>query len=145
MKKAIVYALVLVSYNPNRPTIMSADSSSYGLGAELKQRQFDSSWRSVVFALRALTDIERCYAQIEETFALTWACQKLFDFLIGAQCFMLQTYRNPLTLLLYLQRALSEVPPLIQRFRIRLMRFDFVIENILGNMLHFADTPSRFP
>ena len=146
VKKAMASAPVLALYDPNRPTIVSADSSSYGLGAELKQQQIDGTWRPVVFASRLLTDIERRYAQVEkETLALTWACEKLSDFLIGAQRFILQTDHKPLTSLISPQRALDDVPPRIQRFRIRLMRFDFAIQYIPDSMLHSADALSRFP
>ena len=146
VKKAMASAPVLALYDPNRTTIVSADSSSYGLGAELKQQQIDGTLRPDVFASRSLTDIERRYAQVEkETLALTWACEKLSDFLIGAQRFIFQTDHKPLTSLLSPQRALDDVPPRIQRFRIRLMRFDFAIQYLPGSMLHSADALSRFP
>ena len=91
---------------------MSADSSSYGLGAELKQQQIDGTWRPVVFALRSLMDIENRYEQVEkETFALTWACKKLSDFFIGVQCFVLQIDHKPLASLLSPQRALDNMLP----------------------------------
>ena len=125
--------------------LVSADSSSYGLGAALKQRQLDNTWRPVVFASRALTDIEKHYAQVEkECLALTLACERFPDYLIGSQ-FTLQTDHKPLTSLLSPQRALDDVPPRIQRMRIRLMRFDFVTEYIPGSQLGTADVLSRFP
>ena len=59
VKQAIASAPISALYNLSRPTFISADSSSYGLGAVLKQQQLDSTWRPVVFALRALNDVER--------------------------------------------------------------------------------------
>ena len=113
IKKAISSVPVLALYDPKKSTIVSADSSSYGLGAVLKQRQLDNTWRPVVFASRALTDIEKRYAQVEkECLALTWACERFSDYLIGSQ-FTLQTDHKPLTSSLSPQRALDDVPPRI--------------------------------
>ena len=145
VKQAIASAPVLALYDPSRPTLISADSSSYGLGAVLKQQQHDSTWRPVVFASRALNDVERRYAQVEkECLALTWACERFSDYVIGTR-FILQTDHKPLTSLLSPLRALDDVPPRIQRMRIRLMRFDFSVEYLPGSQLFPADTLSRFP
>ena len=144
-EKVISSAPVLALYDPKKSTLVSADSSSYGLGAVLKQRQLDNTWRPVVFASRALTDIEKRYAQVEkECLALTWACERFSDYLIGSQ-FTLQTDHKPLTSLLSPQCALDDVPPRIQRMRTRLVRFDFVTEYIPGSQLGTADVLSRFP
>ncbi len=114
--------------------MVSADSSSYGLGAVLKQQQPDGTWRPVVYASRTLNDTERRYAQVEkECLALTWACEKFSDFLVGAKRFVLQTDHKPLVALLSPLRALDDVPPRIQRFRIRLRRFDHVADYIPGS------------
>ncbi len=145
VKKAIASAPVLALYDPRKPTMVSADSSSYGLGAVIKQQQPDGTWRPVAFASRALSDVERRYAQIEkECLALTWACERFSDYVIGKK-FVLQTDHKPLTSLLSPLRALDDVPPRIQRMRIRLMRFDFVIEYLPGRLLYPADTLSRLP
>ena len=85
IKKAIASAPVLALYDPKKSTLVYADSSSYGLGAVLKQRQLDNTWHPVVFASRALTDIEKHYAQVEkECLVLTWACERFSDYLIGS-------------------------------------------------------------
>jgi hypothetical protein len=43
------------------------------------------------------------------------------------------------------RRALDDIPPRIQRMRIRLMRFDFSVEYLAEKQLCVADTLSRFP
>ena len=63
-------------YDPKLPVVVSADSSSYGLGAVILQPSGEAM-HPVAFAFRALTDSETRYAQIEkELLAAVWACKK---------------------------------------------------------------------
>ena len=128
---------------------MAADASSYGLGSVLSQRQSDDSWRPVCFASRSLTDVECRYAHTEkECLELTWACEKFVDFLVGFLVgihFTLHTDHKPLISLLSSNKALDDVPPRIQRLRIRLMRFYFKITFVPGIKLNTADALSRLP
>jgi hypothetical protein len=145
VKKAMASAPVLALYDPNKPTLVSADSSSYGIGAVMQQQQSDGTWRPVTFVSRALNDVEKRYAQVEkECLALTYAAERLSDYLIGIK-FVLQTDHKPLLALLSPQRALDDIPPRIQRMRIRLMRFNYSVEYLPGSQLYTADTLSRFP
>jgi hypothetical protein len=145
IKRLTVSTPVLAHYNSSLPTIVAADSSSFGLGAVLLQQQTDNTWRPVTFASRSLTDVERRYAQVEkECLALTWACERLADYLVGIR-FQLQTDHKPLVSLLSPQRALDDVPPRIQRLRIRLMRYDYSVVYVAGSSMGTADTLSRFP
>ncbi|CAG7723899.1 unnamed protein product, partial [Allacma fusca] len=82
-KKLIVSSDVLLRFDPNRPTIVSADASSYGLGCVLKQEDANENWRPVAFASRTMTTTERNYAQIEkEALATTWACERFEEFIL---------------------------------------------------------------
>lgn len=66
----------LAIYDTALETIVSADASSYGVGAVLKQKHADGDWKAVAFISRALTPTETRYAQIEkEALATTWACE----------------------------------------------------------------------
>ena len=68
---------VLALYNLKAPTKVSADASSYGLGAVLLQ-QVEKKWKPVAYASRSMTDTEKRYAQIEkEALAVMWSCDKL--------------------------------------------------------------------
>ncbi|XP_065176961.1 uncharacterized protein K02A2.6-like [Sycon ciliatum] len=135
---------VLALYSPEYPTIVSADASSYGLGAVIKQQQPSGDWKPVSFQSRALLPAERRYAQIEkEALGLTWACNRFSDYLIGKR-FTLETDHKPLVPL-FSTSALDSIPPRVLRFRLNLMRFDFDIVHIPGKDLIVADALSRSP
>ena len=77
---------ILALFDPHRSTRVSADASSYGLGAVLTQQQPSGEWKPISYISRALTTTEQRYAQIEkEALAVTWACERLRDFLTGLQ------------------------------------------------------------
>ena len=136
---------VLALYSPNYETVVSADASSYGLGAVLTQRQPDTGlFCPVVYLSRSLTDTERRYSPIEkEALATTWACERLSNYLIGLP-FTVETYHKPLVSLLG-TKALDELPPRVLRFRLRLMRYQFNIVHVPGKNLITADALSRVP
>ena len=80
---SVLLQYVLALYHPNRPTTVSADSSSLGLGAALTQKQFDGNWRPAAYCFRSLSNAEQRYGQIEkETLALTWGCKRFNDYLL---------------------------------------------------------------
>ena len=66
LKESLTSAPVLALYNANRETTLSADASSYGLGAVLLQKQPDGELRPVAYASRAMSGVEQRYAQIEK-------------------------------------------------------------------------------
>ena len=144
IKQLLSSTPVLAFYHPNRPTTVSADSSSYGLGAVLTQQQPDGSWRPVAYCSRSLSVAEQRYAQIEkEALASTWACERFSDYLIGSK-FHLETDHKPLVSLLG-SKNLEELPIRLQRFRMRLMRFTYTISYVPGKQLTIADALSRAP
>ena len=135
---------VLALYDPSKETTVSADASSYGLGAVLMQKQSNHQWKPVAYASRSLTATEQKYAQIEkEALGITWACERFSDYLIGMN-FRIETDHKPLTSLLGVKN-LEELPARIQRFRMRLMRYTFTVTHIPGKDLTIADTLSRAP
>ena len=137
---------ILVFYDIKRETVVSADASAHGLGATLLQRQDDGALRPVTYASRALTPTEERYAQIEkEALAVTWACERFFDYLIGLDTFIIQSDHKPLIPLLGGAKPLVDMPPRIQRFRMRLMRYNYQIVHVPGKELWTADALSRAP
>jgi len=98
----------------------------------------------VAYASRAMTSAEQRYAQIEkEVLALTWACEWFADYLVGST-FFCETDHKPLVPLLS-SKNLDKLPPCIQRFCMRLMRFCFTISHVPGKDLVIADASSRAP
>lgn len=66
-----------IIYDANKEVKISADASSYGLGAVLLQEETQDNWKPVFFMSRAMETTESRYAQIEkETLAVTWACER---------------------------------------------------------------------
>jgi hypothetical protein len=77
VKKAIASAPVLALYDLSKPTLVSADSSSFGIGAVLLQQQSDVTWRPGTFVSRALNDVQKRYAQVEKKcLALTYSAER---------------------------------------------------------------------
>ena len=145
VKQELTAPTVLTLYDPNANTKISADASSYGLGAVLLQRKGDSnSWKPVVYSSRTLTEAECHYAQIErEALATTWAYEKFAEYILGMKI-TIETDHKPLVPLFSTKR-LDQMPPRILRFRLRLNRFNFRIHHTPGKDLHLADTLSRAP
>ena len=142
-KQELLKPTTLALYNPNAPTKVSADASSFGLGAVLLQKNAND-WEPVAFASRSMTEVERRYAQIEkEALAATWACEKFTDYILGAK-FIIETDHKPLVPLLSTTH-LHNLPPRVLRFRLRLNRFDYNICHVPGKNLCTADTLSRAP
>ena len=71
-KKQLSSTPVLAHYSPDKPTKVSVDVSSYGLGGVLLQKE-ENDWKPVFYASRSLTPTEQRYAQVEkEALAVTW-------------------------------------------------------------------------
>ena len=144
IQREISQSPVLALFDPQRKTTVSADASSFGLGAVLLQMQADGQQRPVAYASRSMTPTEQRYAQIEkEALAITWACDRFADFLVGL-VFHIETDHKPLVPLLGAKR-LDELPLRVQRFRMRMLRYHFTISHVPGSNLIVADALSRAP
>ncbi|UYV84092.1 K02A2.6-like, partial [Cordylochernes scorpioides] len=96
LKELLTTQPILAAYDVRKPTMVSSDASSYGLGAVLKQEGKNGIWRPVAYSSRTMTPTEKRYAQIEkEALANIWACERFQDFLLGKR-FRIETDHKPL-------------------------------------------------
>ena len=65
IKQQLSSVPVLAFYHPSRPTTVSTDSSSYGLGAVITQQR-DGTWRPVAYCSHSLSAAEQRYAQLRK-------------------------------------------------------------------------------
>ena len=136
---------MMALYDPNRETTMSADASSYGLGAVLRQRT-NGTWCPVPYASRATTLTEQRYSQIEkDALATTWSLEQFTDYPYRMS-FHVETIHKPLVSLLSSKKNLDQLSPRIQRFGMRLMRYMDTIAHVPGKSIHsLQQTPCLAP
>uniref|UniRef100_A0A4W5K9F3 ribonuclease H n=1 Tax=Hucho hucho TaxID=62062 RepID=A0A4W5K9F3_9TELE len=144
IKRDLASQRVLAQYRPHAKTKVSADASSFGLGVVLTQMQDNMEWRPIAYISRSLSDTEQRYAQVEkEALAITMACERLSQYLIGLQ-FTAETDHKPLLALLG-TKARDDLPPRVLCFRLRLLRFTYKMVYVPGKALITADALSRAP
>lgn len=144
LKDLVTNSPVLAIFDPKKPTTVSSDSSSYGLGACLFQKQENGEKRPVAYISRTLSETERRYANIErEALGVTWACAKLSDYILGIPI-LIETDHKPLVSI-FNAKHLDELTPRLQRFKLAMLRYNYEVFYTPGKQLFTADTLSRSP
>ena len=116
IKEKLTSDATLQYYDVEKPTTVSVDALSSGLGACLLQEG-----RPVCYASRSLNSTERKYAQIEkELLAIVYGCTKFHQYVYGKKV-KVQTDHKPLEALL--KKQLFHAPQGLQRMMLRLQRY----------------------
>ena len=140
LKKSLLSMPVLTPFSLQKQSVLTVDASGLALGAVLTQDQ-----HPVMFISRKLSDAEKRYSNIErEGLAVVWACKRLEQFLLGKR-FVIETDHRPLTWIFGAEQPVkNNVSPRLLKYSLELMRFDYEIKHIKGEMNTIADTLSRF-
>ena len=143
IKTCLTEAPILALYDCNRETKISADASSYVIGGVVYQLQDDSNWKPIAYFSKALIPTETRYSQIEkECLAFTWLAERASDYILGKEIIG-ETDHKPLVPLLT-THSIDQLPPRIQRMRMRLMRFHIKsLVHIPGKEMYTSDMLSR--
>ena len=136
---------VLKTFNPNLETSIQVDASNYGIGGVLQQKH-NNDWKPVHFISRTLNDCETRYATIDkEALAVYFTCSKFRNYLLGSK-FCIFTDHKPLIKLLNMG---SPVPyntsSRLQRWKLRLMQYNYDIKHVPGRDNSVSDLLSRLP
>ncbi|XP_077486667.1 uncharacterized protein LOC144097947 [Amblyomma americanum] len=138
--QALATSPLLAIFDPKKKTKITCDASKDGVGAALLQCH-GGDWRPVAYASRVLTPPEQRYAQIEkETLGILFGCEKFHQFVYG-QTVIIETDHKPL--LSIAAKGICDMPPRLQRFFLRLLRYDYVLQYVPGKHLVLADMLSR--
>ena len=112
-----------------------------GLGAILEQHGTEENWRPIAYASRSLAPAEYNYAPIEkETLGIVFSCERFNSYGYG-KSFTAVKDHQPLKAVF--SRSITECPPRIQRFMLRLQKYDFDIEYVSGKKMFVSDALSR--
>lgn len=134
LKELIKNDPILVHPDFKKKFTLVTDASNYALGAVLTQDN-----KAISFASRSLNDHEKKYSTIEkELLAIVWATKHFRPYLYG-RSFVVKTDHKPLVWL----NSLKEPNMKLQRWKIKLNEFDFIIEYIKGKENVVADGLSR--
>ncbi|XP_064476830.1 uncharacterized protein K02A2.6-like [Ornithodoros turicata] len=140
LKQALTTAPLLALFDLHKPTKVATDASRVGLGAPPFQKH-QQGWRPVAYASRVLSESETRYSQIEkEALGIVFGMEKFHDFVYGRQI-LVETDHRPL--LAISKKAIGDMPPRLQRFFLRLMRYDFQLLYVPGKNLIVPDVLSR--
>jgi len=135
---------VLAWYSPSAETVITSDASSYGVGAVLKQKQSNETYRPIAYASKTLSPAQKNWAQIEkEGYAVVWACERFKDFITGIPV-RLETDHKPLVPI-FTKKPLDDLTPKLQRMKLRLMRYAYSMQHVPGKEVGAADILSRRP
>ena len=93
-KKLLSSARVLTYYDPNKPLLLSCDTSPYGVGAVLSHQLPDNSERPVAYASRTLSPAEVKYSQLDkEVLSIVYGVKNFHQYLYGRKFTILSDHK----------------------------------------------------
>ena len=108
LKNLITNAPVLKFFDPKKPTSISVDASSKGMGAVLLQDE-----GPIAYASKSLMSCQTNYAQIEkELLAIVFGCTKFHHYIYGLSSVLVETDHKPLETIL--KKPLHQAPTRLQ-------------------------------
>ncbi len=144
LKRLITSPPCLKFFDPNLPSRLKPDASSDGLGALLEQNHGSEDsprWSPIAYASRALLSYEQNYAQIEkETLSIVFGTERFHEYLHG-HYFTVFNDHQPLKSIF--NKSITQCPPRIQRFFMKLQKYDFDVEYSPGKTMVVSDVLSR--
>ena len=139
LKKQLAKASMMAFYDKDAPTQVVTDASPVGLGAILMQEQ-QGVKRTVAFAIRSLSNVERRYSQMEkEALAVVWGCERFSLYLSGLESFQLVTDCKALEAI---YGPKSKPSARVGRWVLRLLPFKYTVRHVPSGQ-NIADCLSR--
>ena len=142
LKHLITTSPCLRFFYLNLPT--GPDANSEGLRAHLEQchgSEHEEKWHPIVYASRALRPFEQSYAQIEkEVLSVVFGTERFHECLFGRH-FIVYNDHQPLKSIF--SKSIIDCPPGIQRFFLKLQKYEFNLEYSPGKTMVVSDTLSR--
>ena len=126
-------------FDPLKPTKISVDASSKGMGAVLLQDD-----HPIAYASKSLTPAQQNYAQIEkEMLTIVFGCHKFHDYIYGLPHVSIETDHKPYESIL--RKPIHVAPAHLQRMIMSVQRYAIQVSYKPAKELLVADTLSRSP
>ena len=137
---------LLVHFDPDKPLILAADASDYGIGAVLSHVMEDGQERPIAYTSRTLNAAEKRYSQLDkEALAIISGIKKFHNYIYGRH-FVIQSDHKPLSYLFNEQKGIPQMASArIQRWALMLSAYRYSIQYKSGKTLSNADGLSRLP
>ena len=139
MTQSLSDSCLLHYFDPRSPTELICDASPIGLGAILCQHECGKR-KIIAYASRALNKTEQNCGHIErEALYILFGCLKFQHYLLGAS---FTIFTDHLPLVPCFNNPRSQMPYRIERMRMKLQGFDYVVKHIPGKS-NISDYISR--
>ena len=144
-KQQLVSPPLLIYFDPEKPLVLSCDTSPYGIGAILSHA-VDGSEQPVAFASRTLAKAEQNYSQLDkEALAIIFGVKRFHEYLVE-HTFTIISDHKPLQYLFNEKKAIPQMASArIQRWALTLNAYNYNIAYKPGKQHCNADVLSRLP